>query len=71
MQAAVERLSLIVLAPIATTLTQGSLRWYPNGVSDEGVADAQQLHFNTQDLTLTACAFAMADLLDATMVSMN
>ena len=42
-QASVDRLGLIALAPLATARVQGSLRRYENGVAGEGVADARQL----------------------------
>ena len=41
-QAAIDRLGMIALAPIATALVQGSMRLYEYGVVGEGVADAQQ-----------------------------
>ena len=42
-QAAIDRLGLIALAPVATAVVQGSLRQYQNGNVGEGVVDARQL----------------------------
>ena len=42
-QAALDRLGLIALAPVATAIVQGSLQQYQYGAGGEGVADAQQL----------------------------
>ena len=42
-QAAMDRLGLIALAPVATAVVQGSLRQYQNGNVGEGVVDARQL----------------------------
>ena len=43
MQAAIDRLGLIALAPVATAVVQGSLRQYQNGNVGEGVVDARKL----------------------------
>ena len=42
-QAVIDRLGLIALAPVATAVVQGSLRQYQNGNVGEGVVNAQQL----------------------------
>ena len=42
-QVALDRLGLIALAPVATTVVQDSLRQYQNGNVGEGVVDARQL----------------------------
>jgi len=42
-QAVMDRLGLIALAPVATVVVQGSLRQYQNGNIGEGVVDARQL----------------------------
>ena len=42
-QAAIDRLGLIALAPVATAVVHGSLRQYQNGNMGEGVVDARQL----------------------------
>ena len=49
-QAALDRLGLIALAPVATAVVQGSLRQYQNGNVGEGVVDAQQLWLELRDL---------------------
>ena len=43
-QAAIDRLGLIALAPVATAVVQGSLRQYQNGNVGEGVVDARAAH---------------------------
>eukprot|EP00747_Dinoflagellata_sp_TGD_P128750 gnl/TRDRNA2_/TRDRNA2_174592_c9_seq16.p1 gnl/TRDRNA2_/TRDRNA2_174592_c9~~gnl/TRDRNA2_/TRDRNA2_174592_c9_seq16.p1 ORF type:complete len:272 (+),score=53.05 gnl/TRDRNA2_/TRDRNA2_174592_c9_seq16:200-1015(+) len=50
-QAAVDRLGLIALAPAATMLVQGSERVYENGVSGEGVDDVEELWKQVRQLT--------------------
>merc|ERR1719281_1556554 len=42
-QAALDRLGLTALAPVATAVVQGSLRQYQYGKVGEGVEDAQKL----------------------------
>ena len=42
MQAAIDRLGLIALAPVATAVVQGLLRQYQNGNVGEGVEEARQ-----------------------------
>ena len=42
-QAALDRLGLTALAPVATAVVQGSLRQYQYGNVGEGVVDARQL----------------------------
>ena len=50
-QAMVEQLGLIALAPLATVVVQGSVRWYKYGLGGEGVADAQQLWLELRQQT--------------------